>query len=233
MLQPYWKKPSRSAILKNCNFSFHHYFACLNSAQDLKHCFYTFDNYEQNVDKLILLRHDIDYPTIEKAIAFARIENSLGIQATYFVRLHSNDYNPFGYRFYSGLKEIMYLGHEIGLHHEVLDFYSITKEDPGDVLRKDKKVLETILGRQVKGLVPHQDWTRIPNWKFSETWDYKDFGFEYEAEELCKKENITCISDSLAQWTNDECMCQVIGKQNKLCITVHPFYWYKKHFFLK
>lgn len=220
--------------MENCNFSFYHYSACLSLAQELKHNFCRFDNYEQNTDKLILLKHDIDYPTIKKALTFARIENALDIQATYFVRLHSNDYNPFGYKFYSGLKEIMYLGHEIGLHYEFLDFSKVTGIKIENLIEKDKKVLEIILDKQVKGLAPHQDWTRIANWKFSETWNYKDFGFEYEAEELCRKENITCISDSLAQWTDNKCMCQHISeKEDKLCILTHPFYWYKQHFFVE
>ncbi len=63
--------------------------------------------------RLAVLRHDVDRFAYT-ALALARIEHSLGLTATYYFRVPST-FRP------RIISEIRDLGHEIGLHYEVLD----------------------------------------------------------------------------------------------------------------
>jgi hypothetical protein len=60
------------------------------------------------------IRHDIDV-TLPHALAFARLEAELGIRASYFL-LHTAPYFADG-SLHRSVKELLSLGHEVGLHH--------------------------------------------------------------------------------------------------------------------
>ncbi len=98
----------------------------------------------------IILRHDVDI-SIHRSLKLAKIEANLGIQSTYFLRLHSEYYNIFEKEIFQKIKEIIKLKHEIGLHFDV-DFYSPIKSEKNLVsyLLKDKKILENLLLRKIK-----------------------------------------------------------------------------------
>ena len=184
--------------------------------------------------RLLIMRHDLDYPEMKKALSCAEIENRLGIKATYFVRVHSDDYNPFGFKTYHGLRQILDMGHEIGLHYENLDFCHVTGEDPARVIAKEKELLELILDTKVKGIAGHGDWSGIVNWDFWKDHHYRDFGFEYDAYEGKFMNSMLYIDDSLRRWKEDKCMCSYIsGHVPRLYFLAHLFYWYHRSFQLE
>src|SRR4051812_14407902 len=104
---------------KTCaGFTFAHYRSTLAQALKLGYKFSTFAGHAKLKSKRrFLMRHDIDL-SIDNCLTFAEIEKSLGIRATYFVRLHARLYNPFEFHTYNKLRAIEKLGHEIGLHYE-------------------------------------------------------------------------------------------------------------------
>lgn len=63
--------------------------------------------------KTIILRHDVDKKPYN-SLQTARIENKLGIKATYFFRITKESNNP------KLIEKIRDLGHEIGYHYEDL-----------------------------------------------------------------------------------------------------------------
>lgn len=65
----------------------------------------------------ILWRHDIDI-SVHRALALARIERDEDVRATYFVHLHSSFYNAFESDIVGRLRQIVALGHELGLHFD-------------------------------------------------------------------------------------------------------------------
>ncbi len=65
----------------------------------------------------ITLRHDVDFD-LGKALEMARLEHSLGIRATYFVRLRSAHYNVFSEEGAEAVSAILSLGHGLGLRSE-------------------------------------------------------------------------------------------------------------------
>ena len=70
-------------------------------------------------EKSCILRHDIDL-SISKALRMADFEASrpVQIQSTYFVLLKTDFYNPASRNSLSMLRNIVSMGHEIGLHFD-------------------------------------------------------------------------------------------------------------------
>ena len=50
--------------------------------------------------------------------SLAKIENELGVKATYFLKLHSEFYNLFEKSIFEKVLKIIEFGHNIGLHFE-------------------------------------------------------------------------------------------------------------------
>jgi hypothetical protein len=66
----------------------------------------------------VLWRHDVDV-SVHRALALARIENGLGVKATYFFLFHSEFYNLLEGSVARRVKEILSLGHRPGLHFDL------------------------------------------------------------------------------------------------------------------
>lgn len=65
----------------------------------------------------VLLRHDIDLDLIP-ALKMGELENTLGISSTYFIQVCSDFYNPQSKNNRERLKNLVSMGHEIGLHFD-------------------------------------------------------------------------------------------------------------------
>jgi hypothetical protein len=65
----------------------------------------------------LLLRHDIDLD-LRPALKMGMLENKLNVSSTYFILVCSDFYNPLSEVNRKQLKELIRLGHEIGLHFD-------------------------------------------------------------------------------------------------------------------
>lgn len=206
----------------SCNFTFEHYRRVFKDALVKGYVISKLKDYNDNIRKknVIFLRHDVDFD-IELALRLAKVEHELGIHSTYFVRIHAN-YNLFSYNNYTSLKKIINMGHEIGLHHES-GFSNLFNESEIDMIRKEKVILESIANCKVKGISLHEP-SRVGS-KPDPKW-FDKLGFEYNAYSRKFINDIKYISDSSARW-REGCMCNFIkSKEPKLCILIHPFWWY-------
>lgn len=207
-----------------CNFTIRHYKETIALAKQKGYIFSTMRDYDKNINnyKVIFMRHDVDM-SVQNALKFAEIENEMGVKATYFIRIHC-DYNIFSFKNYKLIKLLLKSGHEIGLHHEV-DFSRIYEEDEKEFFNRAMKVLETVTGAKIAGITPHEP-SRIKT--LVNEGNLKEFGLEYEGYSSKFTKEAKYISDSSCRW-REGCMCEFIKKDTpKLCITVHPFWWYEK-----
>lgn len=221
-------KYSSSIPVPSCPFTFEHYEHILRTAKDGGYEFIGMEDFAigKRADKFLIIRHDIEFSP-SSALEFAKIENKVGAKATYFVRVHADNYNPFGFKTYNAIKKIIELGHSIGLHYEHLDFADITKQEPNVVLLKAKKLLELLFDAEIKGIAPHRDFTPIVNRNFWNDKDFKDFGFTFESYMDEFFNDILYLSDSLGKWGGDgECLCRYINKEPRIYLLLHPCYWY-------
>jgi len=154
----------------------------------------------------VVNRVDIDF-SVKKAEGLRALFGRLGIKASFFVRLHAPEYNPFDFENYRILKNIRDDGHEIGYHSEVIDQAAIWGEDAVDCLRRDVDVLNRMLGTEVRGVASHGGMTGLNNLDFWKERKATDFGLLYEAYDKSDSfglfDNAFYVSDS--EWTRWKC----------------------------
>ena len=196
--------------------------------------------------KTIVLRVDID-ASPKKAERLCDIFESLGIKATFFVRLHAAEYNPFSFENYRILKGIAAAGHEIGYHSEVVDQHAIWNEGATECLKRDLAVLNEMLGLKVKGVASHGGLTGLNNLDFWKIRDPSDFGLLYEAYDETEAfglfKNSFYISDS--EWYRWKCYSygELIAGDNRslaehlsdnhplIYLLIHPDTYYDRHIY--
>lgn len=125
-------------------------------------------------------RVDVDF-SLTKAGRLVELFNELGVKATFFVRLHAPQYNPYSFENYLVLREMVRHGHEVGYHAEIVDEARIWGEDAADCLKRDLAVLQTITGAPVVGVASHGANTGHNNLEFWDGHRPDEFGLLYEA----------------------------------------------------
>lgn len=129
--------------------------------------------------KSVVLRVDID-EDVSKANKLLTIFESLGIKATFFIRLHGN-YNPFEFDNFLTIKRIIREGHELGYHSEIVDQADIWMDDAATCLLRDLKVMSAMFEIEIKGLASHGGRTGLNNLDFWHDKKPQDYGVYYEA----------------------------------------------------
>ncbi len=101
---------------------------------------YAFSGYLQAPpEPHVILRHDLD-TSLQRGLAIARVEASLGIQATYFLFPRSLYYNLLHPESKAVVREILSLGHRPALHFDVS-----VEHDPADLMKlvgAEKRLIE-------------------------------------------------------------------------------------------
>lgn len=133
---------------------------------------------KETTKPLCLLRHDID-SNMFLAMKLAELEHSMGIHATYFV-LHTAEYwvQP------EFLKQCLYiqsLGHEIGLHSNIITVALTSSKSMSEILYQSLKFLRDG-GIEVYGTASHGDplcgKEKYVNYQAFEGCDFSDIGWE-------------------------------------------------------
>jgi hypothetical protein len=222
------------------------YRAALDAGYKFMTCFEYAEHKDNLADMTVVNRVDIDL-SVKKADRLRDMFDRLGIKASFFVRLHATEYNPFSFENYRILKAIRDSGHEIGYHSEILDQAAIWDEDAADCLSRDIEVLNQILNIQVRGIASHGGMTGLNNLDFWQNRSVKEFGLMYEAYEKSEFFNLFnssfYISDS--EWTRWKCymkgkLCQndhrnfgehLVDKHALIYLLIHPDTYFERHIY--
>lgn len=206
-----------------CSFKLFHYADCLDLALEKDYKILPLCECLNGVsDKVIALRHDIDRVSeIRLAKKMGDLEFSKGIRSTYFIRLHA-DYNLMSYQNYTVLMDLIDKGHEIGLHYEG-DFGSLFGKDSLEFFKRDKRILEDIIGMKIYGISAHNpNQTKL---KIKRE-DLQMLGLKYDAFDNIFIRDMKYISDSSGRW-REGCVCKFIKRETpRLCVLIHPLRWY-------
>jgi hypothetical protein len=109
---------------------------------------------KKKFSNVLVNRVDIDF-SVKKTAILLDIFKSLRIRATFFIRLHAQEYNPFSFENYRILRRIVDEGHELGYHSEVVDQGAIWNEDETECLMRDLEILERMFNIKVCGVASH------------------------------------------------------------------------------
>jgi hypothetical protein len=197
--------------------------------------------------ELVLVnRVDIDF-SVKKADKIVDIFNDLGIKATFFIRLHAPEYNPFSFENYRIIIKLLELGHELGYHSEVVDQSVIWDEDPTACLLRDIDIINRMFGVKIKGIASHGGMKGLNNLDFWSDKSAKDFGLLYEAYDKELDFNLFqesfFVSDS--EWTKWKCYnkgqlvtddrrslaAHAKDKHELLYLLIHPDTYFVRHFY--
>ncbi len=142
----------------------------------------------------IILRHDVD-DNIRYAVEMAKIENSFGIKATYYIRKHPKVWVP------SAIRAIESMGHEIGYHYECLSKSKGDIELALKIFSSELNELRSFVNSSVETCCMHGDpFSKFDNrmiWKYV---SLSNFGLSAEAYLSLASKDIAYFSDSGYSW---------------------------------
>jgi hypothetical protein len=100
-------------------------------------------------ERFVLWRHDVDF-SVHAARKMAGIEAEEGVVATYFLHLHNAFYNLLERETTDCVRDILSLGHQIGLHfdtayHNIADLARLETW-----LQREARVLEDLFGQPIR-----------------------------------------------------------------------------------
>ena len=167
--------------------------------------------------KQCILRHDIDFD-IKKSLELAKLECKLGVKSTYFVLLKTDFYNPLSKKSIDMLREIIELGHCIGLHFDEKSY-----DDSCDIVKaitNECSILGQALNYPIKVVSMHR-----PSKKTLES-NYVINGI-INSYSLAFFKGYKYISDSRRCWREN--IFEIIENENysRLHILTHAF-WYNE-----
>ena len=192
-------------ILKKFHFTFDNLETQFKTAIDLGYKVLTCEEYVlnkklTNEKKILINRVDIDF-SVKKAEKIGKMFNDLGIKASFFIRLHAPEYNPFSFENYRIIKHLIDSGHEIGYHSEIIDESAIWGESAEDCLSRDIDTINRIFNIKIKGIASHGGLTGLNNLDFWKNQNASEFGLLYEAYDFF--EDGLYVSDG--EWTQWKC----------------------------
>ena len=167
----------------------------------------------------ILWRHDVDLD-LEQALKIAKRESKAGIKSTYFLLPGSEFYNLREKGSFGIVKEIMNLGHEIGLHFDP-HFYEIASEaDLESPLQSEKRYMEELFNTEIKAFSFHITNPLIMSFQAEK---YAGMVNTYSTQ---FQKDIPYCSDSNGIWRHDRIEDFIEAHKNgPLQILTHPVWW--------
>lgn len=172
----------------------------------------SFEDYDKSQYQ-ILIRHDIDV-SIDAALNMARVEHENAIRATYFVWTQSPFYNCLTEENIKKIKEIIMLGHDIGLHFDALEANFVDK------MMVQKNILHQICEKDISIVSFHRPNKDI----FMSEQAYINGMQNVYSRDLLSK--YYYISDSRKEW-KEHCICKYISekKYKNIYVLLHPIWW--------
>lgn len=145
--------------MQHTDFSHSSYRQMLQSFLDAGYSFNRFTEAEdllKTEKPFVLLRHDIDFETAA-ALEMAKIESEMGIRSTFFFLTRSTFYNPFSIQGTCHIRNILDLGHTLGLHFDCASYREAqTEHDLGKACRQEVEMLEKWFSETVDAVSYHR-----------------------------------------------------------------------------
>jgi hypothetical protein len=168
-------------------------------------------------DKPVIFRHDIDN-SLDKALEIARLEYEKNITSTFFVLLSTNFYNVFSKESNEILKEIIKLGHQIGLHFDEKRYEITNAEELEHWVEIESDILGNAIDKEIKVVSMH----RPSKWILENDIQFNRIINSYSKKFLSEYKY---LSDSRMYWREDVLGIIESEEYDKLHILTHSF-WY-------
>lgn len=228
------ERNGQSAMQENLSqFSYEYYRHMLSAAQANGYRLSSFAGYEEGYAKTVIIRHDVDY-TMDGLLKAASIEYELGVSATYLFRIHADQYNLFTPYNWNIVQTLADMGHEIGLHFEGMNVGRALGIDPVELINKERRILEAMLGFEVLTASEHRELSGAIHGTdtFHNVYDFETLGFKYFAMDPKYCREMKYLSDSNANWREGD-LLENLNKHARFQILTHLDWWFEKDLLLK
>lgn len=169
--------------------------------------------------RFILWRHDCDY-SLNRALRLARIEREEGLCSTFFVNLHCDFYNVLEKGQSEIVRELISLGHDLGLHFDAAFYETRSEADLHEQVGREAQVLEGFFGVRPVAFSFHNPTA------FHLTCEEPAYGGLVNCYSKKFKSEVPYCSDSNGYWRFRR-LRDVLTSANDGCLQVltHPGWW--------
>ena len=179
--------------------------------------------------EFVVLRHDIEF-SIERAYDLACIEHRMGIASSYLVQLTNNTYNALSQENIEMLKQMIFMGHHVGLHYHMKEGMNDANSIKDDILF-ETQILERFLDKKIDRFSLHRPSSSLLRDGISikgllNLYDRKYFTFCEDVDAL-KENHIKYISDSRHRWNYGFPDDKTLMENDKVQLLIHPYSWTK------
>jgi len=182
---------------------------------------YTFIRYTDTpgAQPSVWWRHDVDF-SVHAALRMAEIEAEEGCRATYFLLLRSQFYNLLEKPVVDRVRDILALGHDIGLHFDA-GFYELTAEAQlEEPLSFERSVLLKTFDRPIAAFAFHNPGS------FTETCLGGSYAGMVNVYSSYFRSEVGYVSDSNGYWRHQSLPEVLAARQHdRLQALTHPEWW--------
>lgn len=170
----------------------------------------------------VILRHDIDL-SVQKALLMAKIEARLKVRSVYFLFPKSPFYNTFASFEESLIRQIISLGHYVGLHFDFARSNGKNSEATSQEIKREISFLQEYYDVRLDSVSFH----RPKSLPFLNRLKIASYPHAYESFFL--NTYYTYLSDSRAQWRFGFPLDHpAYKKKQNLHLLIHPEWWHTK-----
>ncbi|MFZ4541505.1 MAG: hypothetical protein ACOYNL_06805 [Rickettsiales bacterium] len=167
-------------------------------------------------EKAVLIRHDVDM-SLDYAHAMGQLEIEHCITSTYFVMLRSPLYNLWSRHNARRLREIVAMGHAIGLHFDAA-FTQGSERTIEEWIRFEVATLASLADAPVVAFSLHQPTQVVLDQKIQ----LPGLINTYHPQHLA---GFTYLSDSNRDWRGKDPLSLIKGGEPNIQLLVHPLWW--------
>jgi len=146
----------------------------------------------------------------------------MGVRATYFILVTSNNYNILSDHWCNVPRQLIALGHEVGLHYDV-KFYQSPDAGPMSLLQSHVMLLGQLAGEPVRSISVH-------NPSISGQDIFREAAGFINAYQARFTSEISYFSDSCGAWRTQAVQSLQPGKlPPRMQLLTHPIFWAPQH----
>ena len=172
--------------------------------------------------RFLLWRHDCDF-SVHRSLALARIEAEECLRSTFFLNPHSEFYNLFESSQLAFVKEVVRLGHDIGLHFDSTFYATSSENELDEQVAREAGLLEQFIGIRPAAFSFHN-----PS-AFHLNCEADTYGGLVNCYSKRFKTEVAYCSDSNGYWRFRR-LHDVLNEASDPCLQVltHPGWWQDK-----
>lgn len=172
--------------------------------------------------RFVLWRHDCDY-SLNRSLDLAKLEAAEGLRSTFFVNPHCEFYNLLESSQLSLVKEMIGLGHDIGLHFDAAFYKTSSESSLHEQVLHEADLLEQFLGIRPAAFSFHNPST------FHLTCEADAYGGVVSCYSKRFKTDVPYCSDSNGYWRFRR-LFDVLREASDPCLQVltHPGWWQER-----